>query len=210
MARVVRARALAVVRAARAVRVVRAAPVARAARTVFGVAAIAVLLAAAGGCKKKPAPTPQANKALFDSIARAQSRADDIFNGRDTMKVGRGKWMTPGSSAAYVSYRAGDVIRFIEEQDDRGEYGSSDNRYYFDPNERLFFYEDRGEEKEPRGSLPPMSRLIQRTLMFSDSGKATWGRRLVDGLAGPVPDSQVVAIQARARGVLAHAKGMVP
>ena len=117
---------------------------------------------------------------------------------------------TPGSAAGYEAYRTGEVFRFIEERDDRGEYGSSGNRYYYDESGILFYYEDRGEETEPRGSLPPMSRLIQRTLMFGDSGKAVWGRRLVDGAAGQVPDSQIVAIRERANGVLAHAKGMTP
>jgi hypothetical protein len=179
-------------------------------RGVLSAVVITAFLFGAGGCRKKPVPKPQANDALFQEIARAQSRADDIFNGRDSMKAGRGKWVTPGSKADYDWYRAGDVVRFIEERDDRGDYGSSDNRYYYDPAERIFFYEDRGEEKEPRGSLPPMSRLIQRTLMFGDSGQTLWGRRLVDGAAGPVPDSQIVAIRERARGVLAHAKGMMP
>lgn len=176
----------------------------------FAVIAAAALAAGAGGCKKKETPPPASNDALFQDIAAAQLRADEIFNGRDSMKIGRGKWNTPGSRAAYQAYRSSDTIRFIEEQDDRGEFGSSDNRYYFDSYERLFFYEDRGEEKEPRGSLPPMSRLIQRTLLFGDSGQAVWGRRLVDGAAGPVPDSQIVAIRDRARGLVAHAKGMVP
>lgn len=172
--------------------------------------ALTALLFGAGGCKKKPSPPPQANEALFQEIAKTQARADEVFNGRDSMKIGRGKWTTPGSTATYKSYRAGDVVRFIEEQEDRGEFGSSDNRYYYSPNEVIFFYEDRGEEKDPRGSLPPMSRLVQRTMMFSDSGTAIWGRRLVDGAAGAVPDSQIALITERARGVLAHAKGMVP
>ena len=176
----------------------------------FAAVAVTALLFGASGCKKKAAPPPQANEALFQEIAKAQSRADDVFNGRDSMKIGRGKWTTPGSTASYDAYRAGDVVRFIEEREDRGDFGSSDNRYYYGPNETIFFYEDRGEEKEPRGSLPPMSRLIQRTLMFSDSGTAIWGRRLVDGTAGAVPDSQIAAIVERGRGVLAHAKGMVP
>ena len=176
----------------------------------FAAVAVTALLLGASGCKKKAAPPPQANEALFQEIAKAQSRADDVFNGRDSMKIGRGKWTTPGSNASYDAYRAGDVVRFIEEREDRGDFGSSDNRYYYGPNETIFFYEDRGEEKEPRGSLPPMSRLIQRTLMFSDSGTAMWGRRLVDGTAGAVPDSQIAAIVERGRGVLAHAKGMVP
>ena len=174
---------------------------------VAAVASGAIILGA-GGCKKKPTPKPQANEVLFQEIARAQSRADDIFNGRDSMKVGRGHWGTPGSKADYDYYRDGDVVRFIEERDDRGDYGSSDNRYYFDPAEQIFFYEDRGEEKEPRGSLPPMSRLIQRTLMFGDSGRQVlWGRRLVDGAAGPVPDSQVVAIRERARAQEPRGRG---
>lgn len=164
----------------------------------------------AAGCRKKPAPPARADEAIFQDIARAQVRADELFNGRDTMKIARGKWSTPGSVAGYEAYRAGEVFRFIEERDDRGEYGSSDNRYYYDESGILFFYEDRGEEKEPRGSLPPMSRLIQRTLMFGDSGQALWGRRLVDGAAGQVPDSQIVAIRGRASGLLGHLKGMAP
>lgn len=174
------------------------------------VLAVAVLSAGAGGCGKKAAPPSKVNQALFQVIAQAQARADEVFGGRDTMKVTRGTWTTPGATAAYEAYRAGDVIRFIEEREDRGDFGSSDNRYYFDEGGLLFFYEDRGEEKEPRGTLPPMSRLIQRTLMFDSSGKAVWGRSLVDGAAGEVPDSQVVVIRERARGVLAQAKGMVP
>jgi hypothetical protein len=173
-------------------------------------ATLAALAYGAAGCRKKtPAPS-KSEGALFKAIARAQAQADEVFNGRDTMKITRGRWSTPVGTAQYEAYHAGDVYRFIEERDDRGEYGSSDNRYYYDDRGLLFYYEDRGEEKEPRGSLPPMSRLIQRSLMFSDSGRAVWGRRLVDGAAGPVPDSQVVAIRERANGVLAHAKGMTP
>jgi hypothetical protein len=74
----------------------------------------------------------------------------------------------------------------------------------------FFFYEDRGEEKEPRGALPTMSRLIQRSLIFDPQGRAVWGRRLVDGVAGAVPDSQAVAIRERAGVLLAAAAGMSP
>lgn len=171
---------------------------------------MAAVACGSGGCRKKPPPPAKADETLFQDIARAQIRADQVFNGRDTMRIFRGKWTTPGSAAGYEAYRAGDVFRFIEERDDRGEYGSSDNRYYYDERGILFFYEDRGEEKEPRGSLPPMSRLIQRALMFGDSGQAVWGRRLVDGAAGVVPDSQIVAIRDRANGLLAHVRGMAP
>jgi len=170
----------------------------------------AALATGTAGCGKKRAPPSKVDQALFQVIAQAQVRADEVFNGRDTMKVVRGKWTTPGATAGYEAHRAGDVFRFIEEREDRGDHGMSDNRYYFDDGGVLFFYEDRGEEKEPRGGLPPMSRLVQRTLMFDPGGQAVWGRRLVDGVAGEVPDSQVVAIRDRARGVLAHAKGMVP
>ncbi|MEK7348719.1 MAG: hypothetical protein AABZ94_07580 [Candidatus Eisenbacteria bacterium] len=186
----------------------------RAVSRVIRMAAVAAVLAAvacgAGGCRKKSAPPSKVDETLFKDIAKAQVRADEVFNGRDTMKIARGKWTTPGSAAGYEAYRAGEVFRFIEEREDRGEYGSSDNRYYYDETGTIFFYEDRGEEKEPRGSLPPMSRLVQRTLMFGDSGQAVWGRRLVDGAAGVVPDSQIVAIRGRANGLLAHAKGMMP
>ena len=176
---------------------------------VLGMTLLAVACGAAG-CKKKPAPPARTDEAIFQEIARAQVRADEVFNGRDTMKIARGKWSTPGSVSGYEAYRAGEVFRFIEEREDRGEYGSSDNRYYYDETGILFFYEDRGEEKEPRGSLPPMSRLIQRTLMFGDSGLAVWGRRLVDGASGQVPDSQIVAIRDRASGLVGHLKGMAP
>ena len=181
--------------------------VAGAART----AAIAVsLVAALAGCGKKPAPASKADEALFHNIARVQARADSVFSMRDTLKVVRGKWSGPGSAATYEAYRDGEIYRFIEEKDDRGEFGSSDNRYYYDPSGLLFYYEDRGEEKEPRGALPPMSRLVQRTLIVNPQGRATWGRRLVDGVPNVVPDSQVTAILDRSRGVLASAKGMVP
>lgn len=192
-------------------------PIVRAIRVAVMAAVLAVMAAVlaavacgAGGCSKKPAPPSKVDKTLFKNIARAQARADEVFNGRDTMKIARGKWTTPGSAAGYEAYRAGEVFRFIEEREDRGEFGSSDNRYYYDETGIIFFYEDRGEEKEPRGSLPPMSRLVQRTLMFGDSGQAVWGRRLVDGASGQVPDSQIVAIRGRATGLLAHLKGMMP
>jgi len=174
-------------------------------------AALVATMSGSAGCRKKPPPPGKAAQdALFKDITRAQVRADEVFNGRDSMKIVRGKWSAPGSEARYEAYRSGEVFRFIEERDDRGEYGSSDNRYYYDERGIIFFYEDRGEEKEPRGSLPPMSRLVQRTLLFGDSGNAVWGRRLVDGAAGQVPDSQVAAIRNRASGLLAHLKGMTP
>jgi len=184
-----------------------AAPVVRAAACGIVLAALA---GSVGGCGKKPAPSPKANQALFRDIAKTQIRADSVFNMRDTLKVVRGKWSTPGESASYEAYRDGEVFRFIEEREDRGDFGSSDNRYYFDPTGLFFFYEDRGEEKEPRGSLPPMSRLVQRSLIVNPEGRATWGRRLVDGVSGTVPDSQVAVILERSRGVVASAKGMAP
>ncbi len=182
----------------------------RAARAAVMAITVVAVACSAAGCRKKPAPPVRTDEAIFQDIARAQVRADEVFNGRDTMKIARGKWSTPGSVSGYEAYRAGEVFRFIEEREDRGDYGSSDNRYYYGETGILFFYEDRGEEKEPRGSLPPMSRLIQRTLMFGDSGQAVWGRRLVDGASGQVPDSQIVAIRDRANGLLAHLKGMAP
>ena len=55
-----------------------------------------------------------------------------------------------------------------------------------------------------------MSRLVQRTLIFAPDGRPTWGRRLVDGVAGVVPDSESVAIAERSRGLLAHVRGLIP
>jgi hypothetical protein len=170
----------------------------------------AALAGLPAGCRKKPPSHAKADEALFRNIALVQIRADSVFNMRDTLKLERGHWNTPGSAAAYEAYRDSAVYRFIEERQDFGEYGSTDNRYYFDPNGAIFFYEDRGEEKEPRGSLPPMSRLVQRSLIFAPDGRATWGRRLVDGAAGAMPDSQVALVLNRSRSLVAHLKGMTP
>lgn len=174
------------------------------------VAALVSLAAGTAGCQKKPPVKSKADEKLFRDIALTQIAADSVFNMRDTLKVDRGTWKTPGSTAGYEAYRDGAVYRFIEEREDRGDWGESDNRYYYDSNGALFFYEDRGEEKEPRGSLPPMSRLVQRTLIFAPDGRPTWGRRLVDGVAGALPDSQSALVAERSRGLLAHLKGMVP
>jgi hypothetical protein len=181
-----------------------------AARPLAALALLAAMAALLAGCGKKPAPSHEAEKALFTDIARTQVRADSVFHMRDTLRVTRGKWTTPVGEATYEAYRDGEVYRFIEERLDRGDFGSSDNRYYYDPTGALFYYEDRGEEKEPRGALPPMSRLVQRTLTVDPEGRATWGRRLVDGVAGTVPDSQVVAILDRSRAIAAKVRGMTP
>ncbi|HET9951809.1 MAG TPA: hypothetical protein VFS09_08455 [Candidatus Eisenbacteria bacterium] len=173
-------------------------------------AAVAALACGSAGCGKKPPPKSEADERLFKDITATQLVADSVFSMRDTLKVDRGTWKTPDGSAAYEAYREGAIYRFIEEREDRGDRGGSANRYYYDPNGALFFYEDRGEEKEPRGSLPPMSRLVQRTLIFAPDGRPTWGRRLVDGVAGAVPDSQSAVIAERSRGILAHLKGMTP
>jgi hypothetical protein len=173
-------------------------------------AAVAALTCGSVGCRKKPPVKSIADEKLFRNIALTQIAADSVFNMRDTLKVERGTWKSPESTAGYEAYRDSAVYRFIEEREDRGDRGASDNRYYYDPNGALFFYEDRGEEKEPRGSLPPMSRLVQRTLIFAPDGRPTWGRRLVDGAAAVVPDSQSAAIAERSRGLLAHLKGMTP
>jgi len=163
------------------------------------------------GCgKKKESPAPPDNTALFQMIADAQLKADRVFAARDTMKSMRGRWAEPGVTSVFVARRSGDRIRFLEEEEDRGEYGSSDNRYYFDDAGVFFFYEDRGEEREPRGSLPPLSRLVQRTAIFDSSGALTWGRRLVDGAASSLPDSQAGTIRARAAALLARASDMNP
>jgi hypothetical protein len=185
----------------------------RGAGTTMALATIVLVIViggAVGGCGKKPAPNRKVDEALFRDIAKVQVRADSVFHMRDTLRVVRGKWATPGETATYEAYRDGEVYRYIEEREDRGDYGSSDNRYYFDAGGFFFFYEDRGEEKEPRGSLPPMSRLVQRTLILNPEGRATWGRRLVDGVSGTVPDSEAVAILERSRGILAKVKGMTP
>ena len=179
-------------------------------RLLVAAAALVPLLGGSLGCQKKPPVKSKADEKLFRDIALVQIAADSVFNMRDTLKVDRGTWKTPGSTAGYEAYRDGPIYRFIEERDDRGEWGESDNRYYYDANGALFFYEDRGEEKEPRGSLPPMSRLVQRSAIFAPDGRPTWGRRLVDGVAGALPDSQSALVLERSRGLLAHLKGMTP
>ena len=179
-----------------------------------GIVALLALLTIAtaiAGCgKKKDAETPPDNTAIFQRIAAVQARADQIFAARDTMKSIRGRWSEPGVASTYVARRSAGRIRFLEEAEDRGEYGSSDNRYYCDESGVFFFYEDRGEEREPRGTLPPMSRLVQRTAIFDSSGALAWGRRLVDGAASTLPDSQAVTIRERAAVLLAHAAAMSP
>ena len=179
-------------------------------RLVVLLAVAAALACGSAGCRKKPPAKSIADETLFRGIALTQLRADSVFNMRDTLKVDRGTYKSPASTAGYEAYRDSAVYRFIEEREDRGDRGTSDNRYYYDPNGVLFFYEDRGEEKEPRGSLPPMSRLVQRTLIFAPDGRPTWGRRLVDGVAGAVPDSQSSFIAERSRALIAHLKGMTP
>jgi hypothetical protein len=173
-------------------------------------AALVLLAGISAGCRTKPPASSNANEKLFRGIALTQLQADSVFNMRDTLKLVRGTWRSPASTAGFEAYRDSATYRFIEEREDRGELGESDNRYYFDSNGALFYYEDRGEEKEPRGALPPMSRLVQRTLIFAPDGRPTWGRRLVDGVAGVVPDSESVAIAERSRGLLAHVRGLIP
>lgn len=180
-------------------------------RAIAAIVTLLMLVAlGAAGCKKKPATDAKANKALFKDIAVTQIRADSVFDMRDTLRVDRGHWNTPGSTSSYEAYRDGPVYRFIEERQDRGEFGSTDNRYYFDAAGAFFFYEDRGEEREPRGSLPPMSRLIQRTMIFEPDGKFTWGRRIVDGVTATVADSEASVVLDRSRGLVARVKGMTP
>ena len=179
-------------------------------RVVVLAVALTALAAGSTGCGKKAPVKSKADEQLFRNIALTQLAADSVFNMRDTLKVDRGTWKTPESTSGYEAFRDGAIYRFIEEREDRGDRGQSDNRYYYDPNGVLFFYEDRGEEKEPRGSLPPMSRLVQRTLIFAPDGRPTWGRRLVDGVAGALPDSQSAFVAERSRGLLAHLKGMTP
>ena len=172
---------------------------------------VAAAMALAGaGCKKKPAISHKAEEALFKDIAVTQLRADSVFDMRDTLKLVRGHWSTPGSTSAYEAYHDSANYRFIEERQDLGEFGSSDNRYYYDPAGAIFFYEDRGEEREPRGSLPPMSRLVQRTMIFAPDGRFTWGRRIVDGVTASVPDSEAMTVAERSRGLVAKVKGMTP
>jgi hypothetical protein len=55
-----------------------------------------------------------------------------------------------------------------------------------------------------------MSRLVQRTAIFDSTGALVWGRRLVDGAAQSLPDSQAVAIRERASTLLAQAAAMNP
>jgi hypothetical protein len=126
------------------------------------------------------------------------------------MKSIRGRWAAPGITSTFVARRSDDRVRFLEEEEDRGAYGTSDNRYYFDDAGAFFFYEDRGEELEPRGTLPPMSRLVQRSAIFDSTGALVWGRRLVDGVASALPDSQGITIRDRAAALLARASEMNP
>ncbi|HSQ59562.1 MAG TPA: hypothetical protein VLT84_03885 [Acidobacteriota bacterium] len=178
-----------------------------------GATALAVTLLASlflAACGKKEKPAPKADTALFRRIAVAQGMADVIFATRDTMRSVRGKWTEPGSSSQFEARRSGGVVRYLEEAEDRGEFGASDNRYYFDETGTFFFYEDRGEEREPRGSLPPMSRLVQRSALYDSTGALVWGRRLVDGVASMLPDSQGTAIRVRASTLLARAAEMNP
>lgn len=188
-------------------------PVSRSRIVPRGAAALAAVVLASlllAACGKKEKPAPKAETELFKRIAVAQGMADVIFAARDTMRSVRGKWTEPGSASLFEARRSGGVIRFLEEAEDRGEYGASDNRYYFDAAGTLFFYEDRGEEREPRGSLPPMSRLVQRSALYDSTGALVWGRRLVDGAAVPLPDSQGIAIRERASVLLARAAEMNP
>lgn len=179
-------------------------------RAAFALLLAVALAVGAAGCKKKPATSAKEDEALFRNIALTQQRADSVFNMRDTLKVDRGHWNEPGSTTQYEAYRDRDIYRFIEERRDFGDHGSTDNRYYYDPAGTLFYYEDRGEEKEPRGAMPPMSRLVQRSLIFAPDGRSTWGRVLVDGVARVAPDSQSVLIADRSRALVAKVKGMVP
>jgi hypothetical protein len=55
-----------------------------------------------------------------------------------------------------------------------------------------------------------MSRLVQRSAVYDSTGELRWGRRLVDGVALALPDSEGIAIRERCVALLARSMAMTP
>jgi hypothetical protein len=115
--------------------------------------------AAATTSAAAPGATAAAASTGADTSAPAADRADSIRASAAQWPKVEGRWTRGDTDSRYVAYFDGGELRYLEENMSMGDYGSRQNRYFYEDG-ALFYYVGEKSSDVPGstgpGGLPPV------------------------------------------------------
>ncbi len=105
----------------------------------------------------------------------------------DDLREVEGEWGRGDASSTFTAYFDEDELRYLREEVSLGEYGSSQNEYFFRDG-RLFLYQEEGERAVP-GRESPRAAAVTVRISYGSEGEVFEARKTVNGEpAPPRPD----------------------
>jgi len=106
-----------------------------------------------------------------------------------------GRCDTDGTSSRFVAYFEGGEVRYIIEQTDPGDYGTTVavNEYYFDDGRLFHYHENRRSVVFDSGTSSTTATVVR--LSFDSSGDLSRAVKTIDGGEATVTDDEVLAVR---------------
>ena len=181
-------------------------------RLTVGVAAVSSLFAGCGGGETGE-PVESADRTADGPIVGAVSPADSMriqrhaldleaevearLSGYDTIQ-GRGK--SGDLVYAYSAYFDGEDLRLIREHQDSGDYGHSDNDYYFVDGALTYYVQ--GEISRVLNSMgPPTSDAVVLRLYFDTENRLEHAEKTLNGAPVPLEGYEELSVRRRSEAL---------
>ena len=158
---------------------------------------VALLLGTCSRNETKPAGSDAAGAAK--RIETLRKDAEQLRARQASLTPVSTEWNFGETVSAVTGYYDGDRLRLIDEQMNMGTHGSAASRYFFNPDGKLYAYE---EKKESRSGTSTKNVTVEQSelrLYFTESGGLLSGERTVAGKAAAMLgiEEQTVRMHAR-------------
>jgi uncharacterized lipoprotein YbaY len=145
-----------------------------------------------------PVPPPAAPPRPSTPPAEPALRASEVDRRLAAYRRVDGVWRAGSASSRFEAHYLDGVLARVDERMTLGDYGSSDQRYYYRDG-ALSHYRSEGTRRSLGSGGKTVTQTVSLTLSLDSAGRVLAVRKLVDGKAVRVPEKDVAAAQSQAR-----------